>query len=73
MTDRGFEGENRIDRVWSEIMVPFKPYLFHNYETENEVNYSQQIDTKFLCQTFILLVEIKNIGGQIDLTKRSTN
>ncbi|RKQ13528.1 nuclease-related domain-containing protein [Ureibacillus endophyticus] len=69
-TKHGFEGEIRVDREWGEIIVPSNHYLFHNYETENEVNHSHQIDTIFICRNFILLLEIKNIGGQIDFDQK---
>jgi len=63
---RGYEGELRVDRTWDEIKIPTEFYLFHNYETENEVGHTHQIDSIFLCPHFILLLEIKNIAGRID-------
>ncbi|SOB89547.1 nuclease-like protein [Ureibacillus xyleni] len=52
------------------MVIPSKYYLFHSYETENEVNHSHQMDTIFLCQNFILLLEIKNIGGRVDFYQK---
>lgn len=66
----GYEGEKRADREWEEIVIPSTYYLFHNFETENEVNHSHQIDTIFANQSFILLLEIKNIGGRIDFDQK---
>lgn len=63
---RGYDGEMRADREWEEIEIPSEYCLFHNFETENEVNHSHQIDTIFASQNYILLLEIKNIGGRID-------
>lgn len=62
----GYEGELRVDREWREIDILSEYYLLHNFESENEQGHSHQIDTIFLCQHFLLLVEIKNISGRID-------
>ncbi|MFJ8234798.1 nuclease-related domain-containing protein [Ureibacillus sp. NPDC094379] len=48
------------------MKIPTEFYLYHNYETENEVGHIHQIDSIFLCPHFILLLEIKNIAGRID-------
>ncbi|WP_346235307.1 nuclease-related domain-containing protein [Lysinibacillus telephonicus] len=66
----GYEGEMHVDREWEEIIIPSKYYLFHNFETENEVKHSHQIDTIFASQNFILLLEIKNIGGRINFDQK---
>ncbi len=66
LVSRRYEGEMWVDREWEELIIPSKYYLFHNFETENEASHSHQIDTIFVCQNFILLLEIKNIGGRID-------
>lgn len=62
----GYEGELRVDREWQEMIIPSNYYLYHNFETENEWGNSHQIDSLFICRHFILLLEIKNIGGQIE-------
>lgn len=59
----GYEGELRVEREWKEIDIPGKYYLIHDFEAENEQGHSHQIDAIFLCQQFMLLVEIKNISG----------
>ncbi|MEC1179223.1 nuclease-related domain-containing protein [Metasolibacillus meyeri] len=39
-------------------------FLLHNFQTS-----SHQIDTIFLCEKFLLIVEIKNIAGRIDFNE----
>ncbi|MEO4054136.1 nuclease-related domain-containing protein [Solibacillus sp. CAU 1738] len=65
----GLIGELRIDQTWQELTHPCKHYLFHNYTFLNNSGFSHQIDTLFLCPFFILIAEIKNIHGRIDLQK----
>lgn len=40
--------------------MPNNAFLFHNYET-----LGHQIDTIFVCEYFILIIEIKNVSGFI--------
>ena len=63
----GLRGETRVDQTWQELIHPCQHYLFHNYTFHNTSGFSHQIDTLFLCPYFILIVEIKNIHGRIDL------
>lgn len=67
-TKKGFEGELQVDKMWEELILSTESYyLFHNYQTKNDRGNSHQIDTIFLCRHFILLLEIKNITGRLDI------
>lgn len=64
---KGYDGEVIIDQMWNELDVPSPYCLLHNYETINHVGNSHQMDTVVLTPYFIWLIEIKNIGGRIDI------
>lgn len=66
----GQYGENRLDREWKQLELPFPHFLLHNFEFKDEHNSPHQIDTIFLCQHFLLLIEIKNITGSIQYTEK---
>lgn len=66
-TKVGYEGELRADLQWKELNITEDYFLFHGFECENHVGYSHQIDTMFICPHFILLLEIKNLSGRIDI------
>ena len=63
---KGYLGELRADREWCELNIQRKHYLFHSFEAWNRNGHSHQIDTLFLCSSFILVMETKDIGGRID-------
>ncbi|KGR76219.1 nuclease-related domain-containing protein [Ureibacillus manganicus] len=56
----GFRGEIKVDPLCNEMILPQNSILFHNYESNNH-----QLDTLFVCEHFILILEIKNISGFI--------
>lgn len=63
----GFDGEQKVDKEWNEINK-HKPYfLLHNLELQKEIGAAHQIDTLYICPHFMLVIEIKNISGRIDL------
>ncbi len=62
----GHEGEHRVDREWFEMPYLNEHFLFFNYEIENELGFSHQIDTLLLTKHFLLILEVKNIAGRID-------
>ncbi|MFJ7407801.1 MULTISPECIES: nuclease-related domain-containing protein [unclassified Lysinibacillus] len=41
-------------------------FVLHNLVLANAVKHSHQLDTLFICNHFILVVEIKNISGKLD-------
>ncbi|HWL22834.1 MAG TPA: nuclease-related domain-containing protein [Ureibacillus sp.] len=68
---KGYEGEQRVDKEWREIELPYDYCLLHNYETVNEFGHSHQMDTLLITQKFIFVVEIKSITGRIDMDPTS--
>ncbi|QDQ01202.1 NERD domain-containing protein [Lysinibacillus fusiformis] len=64
-TQAGFAGEQRVDREWCDIFIKHKHYILHDVELINERGFSHQMDTLFICQYFVLVIEIKNIVGQV--------
>nr|WP_106780878.1 nuclease-related domain-containing protein [Lysinibacillus timonensis] len=62
----GFEGEQRVDREWTEITDLGTHFLLFNYEFENEFGSSHQIDTLLITSSFLLIIDIKNITGRVD-------
>jgi len=63
----GFEGEKWVDREWFDMPDLGSHYLLFNYEFENEFGYPHQIDTLLLNPKFMLILEIKNISGRVDI------
>lgn len=60
----GYAGERRVDHEWREVNVP--GILLHDFTCFNEFGHSHQMDTIFICKHFVLVVEVKNVGGRID-------
>lgn len=60
----GLFGERLVDREWKELKLSH--YLFHDFQTVNGVAHEYQMDTVFVCKHFVLVVEVKNVGGRID-------
>ena len=56
----GYNGELKVDPLWLEMELPETGFLFHNYETPGH-----QVDTLFVCEHFIFILEIKNVSGMI--------
>ncbi len=63
----GYEGEKWVDREWFDMPNLGCHYLFCNYEFENEHGFSHQIDTVSLTLKYLLILEIKNISGRVDI------
>lgn len=64
---KGYDGEVCVDQVWSELDI-LSPFAFlHGFETINDAGRNHQIDTLVLTPYFIWILEIKNIGGRIDI------
>lgn len=63
---KGYIGEIRSDREWTEIRMPNEHYLLFNYETVNEKGNNNQMDTIVLSRHFVFVIEVKNITGKID-------
>jgi ribosomal protein L37AE/L43A len=64
----GFIGEKKIDYFLD--LLPEKEYsIFHNVRLKNEENRYFQIDTLLITNKYILLLEVKNILGNIIFEK----
>lgn len=61
----GFYGEQRSDRELADFTIPHKHYLLHNLEILNPQGFSHQIDSIVFSLHFLLILEIKNITGQL--------
>ncbi|WP_107840853.1 nuclease-related domain-containing protein [Metasolibacillus meyeri] len=62
---QGVAGERYVDRSWSDMQLEEMYFLLHDFSTA-----THQMDTLFLCEKFILIVEIKNIAGRIDFDEK---
>lgn len=62
----GYAGEQRVDQEWHEIYLEHMYYVLHDIELKVDGGLIHQIDTLFISQNFILIVEIKNISGRVD-------
>ncbi|WP_312127069.1 nuclease-related domain-containing protein [Lysinibacillus boronitolerans] len=61
----GLAGEQRVDAEWLEIDLPTPHYFLHDFQTTNSYGSTYQMDTIFLCPHFLLILEIKNITGNL--------
>lgn len=61
----GFHGEQRVDNLWSEILLSLPHYLIHDLFIQKPKS-SHQLDTLLVTNRFILLLEIKSISGQLN-------
>lgn len=64
---KGYKGELYVDQLWKEVEISSPHFLLHSYEPINQAGNSHQMDTILLTPHFIWLLEIKNIGGRIDI------
>ncbi|MEC1176930.1 nuclease-related domain-containing protein [Metasolibacillus meyeri] len=67
----GYIGELRVDCEWDDIFLEQEHYLFHDYQITNQANFTHQIDTLFICRSFILLIEVKHIMGRLDFEEQT--
>ncbi|MGN4126796.1 nuclease-related domain-containing protein [Lysinibacillus sphaericus] len=65
-TQAGFAGEQRVDQQWLDMHIKHKHFILHDVELINDRGFSHQMDTLFICQYFICIIEIKNIVGQVE-------
>ena len=65
-TRAGYAGEQRVDKEWQEIYLQHAHYLLHDVQLKVEGGSIHQMDTLFMSQNFVLIVEIKNIAGRVD-------
>lgn len=62
---RGFDGELRADHFWEDLQLTMPHLLFHNYETVKVERFRHQMDTVFICERFVLIIDLKHIAGEI--------
>lgn len=68
---RGQEGELRADHFWDDLQLNIPHRLFHNVETSRDGRFYHQMDTVFVCERFVLILELKNIAGQLFYEEKS--
>ena len=59
----GINGEVRVDSVFNKYSFPFEYVVLHDVNLESYGKF--QIDTVFLTKYFALILESKNIGGEL--------
>lgn len=69
--DAGFAGEQKVDRVWHELIYPNTFFVLHNVCLVNTAQHLHQIDTLFICPQFMLVIEIKNIHGRLEFDQHT--
>ncbi|MGE7925390.1 nuclease-related domain-containing protein [Viridibacillus arvi] len=61
----GFNGECRVDQMVQEVLFNNHFYYFPNFECQLSPTRIAQIDSVLLTQSYILLIEIKNMRGTL--------
>lgn len=61
----GYEGECYADRYWEDLRLEIPFALFHSLEITHNHSFHHQIDTLFICQHFLLIVELKYIARDL--------
>ncbi|MDN4606710.1 nuclease-related domain-containing protein [Sporosarcina highlanderae] len=64
ITRAGDNGERILADVFDKYQFPFEHYIFHDLNLQSTGKF--QIDTLFLCQQGAVILEMKNIAGQIN-------
>ena len=62
----GQAGEQQVRWYWRDMYLEIKDVLFHDF-TIQLYDSSHQMDVLFVSRHFILIVEVKNIIGEISL------
>jgi len=63
MAMAGIHGEVRVDAVFNKYSFPFDYVVLHDVSLESYGKF--QMDTVFLTQHFVVILESKNIGGKL--------
>lgn len=64
--EAGHNGECKIDRKLETIPLPNLHHIIPNFSTRSKLGSFYQMDTIILTNRYILLLEIKNIRGEIE-------
>ena len=70
-TSIGFEGEQFADKYWEDLRLTIPYYLLHSFESMHTKGYRHQMDTIFVCQHFVFIVELKYIAGEIHYDEKT--
>lgn len=63
----GFTGEERLDREWTDFQIEHPHFMLNGLKFENNAHFTHQIDTLFISQHFICVIEAKNISGKVEI------
>lgn len=61
----GYEGECFADSYWQDLRLTQHHGLLHNLQIRHDNKFSHQMDTVFICNKFLLIVELKYIAGEL--------
>lgn len=67
----GYVGEKRVDREWIDMKIQFPHILLHGLMAENDQGFQHQLDTLFLSQHFVFVLEIKYYSGFIEFNEQT--
>mgnify|MGYP003526052035 CR=1 FL=1 len=65
LTIAGHYGETMVQKFLLEVSVSYT--LLPNFYTVSSANTSHEMDCIFICPHFVLVLEVKNITGTIDM------
>ena len=65
LTIAGHYGETMVQKFLLEVSVSYT--LLPNFYTVSSANASHEMDCIFICPHFVLVLEVKNITGTIDM------
>lgn len=68
-TKLGYEGECLVDREWLDAGI--EGLFFHDFTCFNPSGRPHQIDTIYVCEHFILVVEVKNIASDMAINSQT--
>lgn len=61
----GNEGESQLKWFWQDLGLSEPHLLFFNFETMKFDRFKYQMDSIFVCERFIMILECKHIAGDI--------
>ncbi|MBK3493735.1 NERD domain-containing protein [Viridibacillus sp. YIM B01967] len=66
----GFNGETRVDQIMQEIQFDIPFFYFPNFECELSPTRFSQLDSVLLTNRYLLLIEIKNMRGELHFNEQ---
>ncbi|KGR80264.1 nuclease-related domain-containing protein [Ureibacillus manganicus] len=67
----GLFGEQRVDKEYLDMNIQIPHVYLYGLMTENEAGFQHEIDSIFICQHFVLVIEIKNYSGFIEFDEKT--